>query len=180
MTLHKFLLTLGIVFTLAGSFYLVVGNFKSAEDIVRISGTYWGGNLAVRVSLITARIYSIVGFTLLAIGIISQITSMFVPNKDFGMGEIVGIVLIVLGIAILLATLYVNYERFRLVRKTSKIEIMKYKMPEGATTRARIEKKFGGNFIELGRNFFLIEKMSNESLERYIHRLCKEIEEIKI
>ena len=76
MTLQKCFLLLGILFTLAGSFYLVVGNFKSATDIVKESGTYLGASLALRISFISVRIYSIVGFTMLGIGIVFQIISM--------------------------------------------------------------------------------------------------------
>lgn len=180
MTLHKFLLILGLLLTLIGSFYLAYGNFKSATDIVRESGTYWGGNHAVKLSSIRLGICSFVGFALLVIGIIFQISSVIIINRDFDIRINAGIILIAVVIAVLLAQFYISFERKRLIRKTSKIEIMRYKMPEGTSLKDRIDRKFGGKYDEIGKNFFLLEKDKDEANDRYIERLNKVFEEIKI
>ncbi|MFA6169622.1 MAG: hypothetical protein WCW67_01885 [Candidatus Margulisiibacteriota bacterium] len=179
MTLQKCFLLLSIILTLVGSYYLVIGNFKSATDIAKESGSYCGGNYALRVSFISARIYSIVGFSLLGFGVALQIISMFVIDRKVNMGVAIGSALIVWGLAILLASLYIHYQRTILIRKTSKIEIMKYEMPKGASVRDRINHSYGGKFIEIGKNFFLLEKNEVESEEDFIERLCLEIGKIK-
>ena len=104
MTIRNYLICLSLLFTLLGSLFLVVGNFKSATDIVKESGTYWGGNLAIRISLISARIYSVVGFFVLGFGIVLQVISIFTLEKKMSLGVALGTLLIVFGIAVLSTT----------------------------------------------------------------------------
>jgi hypothetical protein len=180
MTLQKCFLLLSILLTLAGSFYLVQGNFLSATDIVKQSGTVYGGNLALRIGFISIRIYSTVGFALLFVGIIMQIISMSVGDSRLDIGIVIGASFVVMCLIILFANLYIHYQRIGLIRETSKMEIMKYPMPDGATIKDRIDKKYGGHYLEIGKNFFLIEKGEAENDDDYTKRLCGEIEKINI
>ena len=179
MDIQKFIIIISTIFVLTASFYFVRGNLKSAKDIANESGSYWGANFALRKSLISAKIFSMIGFCFLIVAVVLQVCSLYLSNKHLISNYMKIGAFVMIALLITIFEWYLRYETVSLTKKSSVWVLEGFRRNDSQTIKEILLQSFESNYRELGKNYFYLGKPDKETDDEYLNRLCDEISAIK-